>query len=243
MARPLGGGRVGFAAGAPVRHFRCFAVAGLRLISAAGTPRPELALCPDGASLRSLVVDGGWGRARNHPASLHVGWTSGAAAPRSRSDQEPTKARSSGACGLSVAIAKRERNARRSRAHSTPDRRGRGSLAPRSPLDTPPSQASPLPRCPAPTRREFGARCACRRNKAQARIHDATRAPRGHARRDARSTAVDGPSHSPEGTPCPERPTTRTARRNRRATSGLRQSYVRKTVAVGPCSMGSAESP
>jgi len=61
MARPFNGGVACFASAVPARHFRCFAVAGLRLISAAGTPHPELALCPDGASLRSLLVDGGWG--------------------------------------------------------------------------------------------------------------------------------------------------------------------------------------
>ncbi len=120
MARPLGGGVVCFASAVPARHLRCLSNAGLRLISAAGTPRPELAPCPRGASLRSLVVDGGWGRAGVTPLRRMRDDQRRSRAPNSGSDQAPTKARSSEACALSLPIAKRERNARRSRAHSNP---------------------------------------------------------------------------------------------------------------------------
>ncbi len=232
MARPLGGGRLRFASAVPARHYRRVANAGLRFISAAGTPRPELARCPDGASLRSLVVDGLWGRAGDPPASLHEGWANGAASGRirhprklARAERAPCSSRPRSASG------------RRGAAAPTPTQSPRPQLARTESRTT--RRPREHPRYPAPTRREFGARCACRRNQAQARIRDATRAPRGHARRDARSTAAPWPSHSPEGAPCRERPTKRTARRNQRATSGRPS----RLAPVGWVWMGSAASP
>ncbi len=194
MARPLNGGVVRVASALPAQRSRCFAAAGLRLISAAGTPRPELAPCQGGASLRSLFDGYGGGCAGDRCASWHEGVR--VASPRVGGLCPPSR---------SAREAPAEGAAKPRRA---PTRSGRPRLG--TPL--PRTQAWP-PTPPAPTRREFGVRCACRRNQAQARIRDATQAPRGHTRRKAESAAVERPSHSPEGAPCSERPTTKTARR------------------------------